>query len=76
MENDRGKLFRFFFSGKTKSSEKLMLVESDKIFTKDAENAESLNIFFLNTVKNRRSAGCKEVNPLLKSYMCDIETNF
>ena len=53
-----------------------MLVESDKIFTKDAENAESLNIFFLNTVKNRRSAGCKEVNPLLESYMCDIETNF
>ena len=29
-----------------------MLVESDKIFTKDAKNPGNVNTFFLNTVKN------------------------
>ena len=34
------------FSDKTKSSENITLVESDKIFTKDAKNAENLKIPF------------------------------
>ena len=41
-----------FFSDKVKSSENVKLVESDKIFTKDAKNAEDLNTIFLNTVEN------------------------
>ena len=46
-----GNLLRFF-SGKTKSSEKISLVESDRTFTKDAKNAGNLNTFFAKVVKN------------------------
>ena len=62
MDNCLGKLLRFF-SDITKSSEKIPLVESDKIFTKDAKNGENLNTFCLNTVKNLKIPDCEEVIP-------------
>ena len=37
---------------KTKYSEKIDFIESGKIFTKYAKNAENLNNFFSNAVKN------------------------
>lgn len=37
---------------KTKYSEKIAFIESGKIFTKYAKNAENLNNFFSNAVKN------------------------
>ena len=39
-------------SDKVKSSEKITLVEAEEIINKDGENAEILNTFFSNAVKN------------------------
>ena len=47
----------------TKSSEKITLEEDDNIFTQDAENAETLNTFFFNPVKNLKIPEFEEVNP-------------
>ena len=41
----------------------MKLVENDKVLTKDAKNAQDLNTFFLNTVKNLKIPECEEVNP-------------
>ena len=40
----------------------IALEDSDKIFTKDAKNAENLNTFFWNKVKNRKIPESEEVN--------------
>ena len=39
------------FSDKIKSSEKITLVEGDKMSMQDAKDAEILNIFFLTQMK-------------------------
>ena len=38
-------------------------VENEKVLTKDAKNAQDLNTFFLNTIKNLKIPECEEVNP-------------
>ena len=43
-------------------------VENDKTFAKDAKNAQDLNNFFLNTVKNQKISECEELTPSLKNY--------
>ena len=40
------------FSDKTKSNEKITLVEDETVTTQDEQNAELLNIFFSDAVKN------------------------
>ena len=39
-----------FFSEKTNFSEKIAIIERDKIFTKDAKNAENFNSIFSNAI--------------------------
>ena len=56
----------------TKSSEKITLAESDEIFTKDAKNAENLNTFCLNTVKNLKIPDCEEVIPFAEKLSYPI----
>ena len=41
-----------FITDKTKSSEKITLVEDETVTTQYEKNAELLNIFFSNAVKN------------------------
>ena len=60
--------YQDFFSGKTKSLDEMTPVENDKTFTKDAKNAQDLNNFFLNTVKNQKISECEELTPSLKNY--------
>ena len=55
------KSIKAFFSNKAKSSEKISFAESDKTFTKEAKNAENLNTFFTNAVKNLKIPECEEV---------------
>ena len=56
-------------SDKSKSNEKITLVEGDKITTEDKSNAEILNWFFSNAVKNLKIPEFKDINPLAESIM-------
>ena len=48
------------------------LVGSDKIFIKDAKNAENLNNFFSNTAKNLKIPECEEIKPFAKKQSSNI----
>ena len=61
-------------SDKLKSSEKITLVEGEEIINEDGENAEILNIFFSNAVKNLKIPKYQETaslanisNPIFKA---------
>ena len=61
-------------SDKVKSSEKITLVEGEEIINEDGENAEILNIFFSNAVKNLKIPKYQETaslanisNPIFKA---------
>ena len=41
-----------WFSDKTKSNEKITLVEDETVITQDEKNAELLNLFYSSAVKN------------------------
>ena len=41
-----------WFSDKTKSNEKITLVEDETVITQDEKNAEFLNLFYSSAVKN------------------------
>ena len=53
-----------FITDKTKSSEKITLVEDETVTTQYEKNAELLNIFFSNAVKNLKIPKFKNTNPL------------
>lgn len=62
---------------KSKPSEKITPVEGDKIFKQGARNAEILNTFFTNPVKNLNIPEFEEVDPFAeKNINSDIESNF
>ena len=50
-------------SDKIKSSEKIALLEGDEIIIEDGENAEILNTFFSNAVKNLKIPEYQEIDP-------------
>ena len=52
------------FYDKTKSNEKTTLVEDKTVTTQDGQNAELLNIFFSNAVKNLKIPRFSNTNPL------------
>ena len=52
------------FSDKTKSNEKITLVEDETVTTQDEQNADLLNIFFSNAVKNLKIPRFSNTNPL------------
>ena len=52
------------FSDKTKSNEKISLVEDETVTTPDEQNAELLNIIFSNAVKNLKIPRFSNTNPL------------
>ena len=53
------------FSDKTKSNEKITLVEDETVTTQDEQNADLLNIFFFsNAVKNLKIPRFSNTNPL------------
>ena len=49
---------------KSKSNEKVTLVEDNKIISEDKDNAELLNSFFSNAVKNLKIPEFRDSNPL------------
>ena len=56
-------------SDKIKSSDKITLVEGEEIINDDKENAEILNKFFSNTVKNLKFQNIKKQIPMLIIYL-------
>ena len=52
------------FSDKTKSNEKITLVEDETVTTQDEQNSEILNIFFSNAVKNLKKPRFSNTNSL------------
>ena len=52
------------FSDKTKSNEKITLVEDERVTTQDEKNAEFLNLFFSSAVKNLKIPEFSDFNPL------------
>ena len=54
-------------SDKSKSNEKITLVEGGKITGEDNSNAEILNSFFCNAVKNLKIPEFKDTNPLTEN---------
>ena len=54
-------------SDKSKSNEKISLVEGDKITSEDKSNAEILNLFFSNAVKNLKIPEFNDINPLAEN---------
>ena len=51
------------FSDKTKSNEKITLVEDETVTTKDEKNAEFFNLFFSRAVKNLKIPEFSDTNP-------------
>ena len=51
-------------SDKVKSSEKITLIEGEEIINEDGENAEILNTFFSNAVKNLKIPEYQEIDSL------------
>ena len=51
-------------SDKSKSNEKITLVEDNKIISEDKDNTELLNSFFSNAVKNLKIPEFSDSNPL------------
>ena len=54
-------------SDKSKSNEKITLVEDNKIISEDKDNAELLNSFFSNAVKNLKISEFGDSNPLAEN---------
>ena len=54
-------------SDKSKSNEKITLVEDNKIISEDKDNAERLNSFFSNAVKNLKIPEFSDSNPLAEN---------
>ena len=54
-------------SDKSKSNEKITLVEGDKITSEDKSNAEIFNSFFSNAVKNLKILEFNDINPLAEN---------
>ena len=52
------------FSNKTKSNEKITLVEDETVTTQDEKNVELLNLFFSSAVKNLKIPEFSDTNPL------------
>ena len=59
--------YRPLFSNNTEPSEKLMPAD-DKSLTQDTKNAEILNIYFPNAVKNLKIAEFEEVDSFAEKY--------
>ena len=60
--NNSGRQLNHYYQ--IKSSEKITLVEGEEIITEDGENAEILNKFFSNAVKNLKIPEYQEADPL------------
>ena len=54
------------FSDKTKSNEKITLVDDETVNTQDEKNAELLNLFFSSAVKNLKIPEFGDTNPLVE----------
>ena len=52
------------FSNKTKSNEKITLVEDETVTTQDEKNEELLNLFFSSAAKNLKISEFSDTNPL------------
>ena len=55
------------FSAKTKSNEKIALAEDETGTTQDEQNAELLDLFFSNAVKNLKIRRFSDTNPLAET---------
>ena len=58
---------KLLLSDKSKSNEKITLVEDNKIISEDKDNTELLNFFFSNAVKNLKIPEFSDSNPLAES---------
>ena len=58
---------KLLLSDKSKSNEKITLVEDNKIISEDNDNAELLNSFFSNAVKNLKISEFGDSNPLAEN---------
>ena len=56
-------------SDKSKSNEKITLVEDNKIISEDKDIAELLNFFFLNAAKNLKISKISYFNPLAENIL-------
>ena len=54
-------------SDKSKSNEKITLVEDNKIISEDRDNAELLNSFFSDAVKTLKILEFSDLNPLAEN---------
>ena len=52
---------------KSNSNEKTTLVEDKKLITEDKHNAEPLNLFFCNAVKNFKTTEFSDTNPQIEN---------
>ena len=59
-------------SNKSKSNEKITLVEDNKIISEDKDNAELLNSFFSNAVKNLKIPEFSDSNPVAENILHPI----
>ena len=59
--------FKPLLSEKSKSNEKITIAEDDKIKSEDKDNAELLNYFFSNAVKNLKIPEFSDSNPLAEN---------
>ena len=57
------------FSGKSKSNENITLAEDNKVICEDKGNAELLNSFFSNAVKNLKIPEFSDSNPLAENIL-------
>ena len=60
-------IIKTLLSDKSKSNEKIILVEDNEIINEDKDNAGRLNSFFSNAVKNLKIPGFSEINPLAEN---------
>ena len=56
------------FSDKTKSNEKITLVEDETVATQDEKSAELLNLFFSSVVENLKIPEFSDTNPLAEKF--------
>ena len=61
------RIVKSLLSDKSKWNEKITLVEDNKIITEDKDNAELLNSFFSNAVKNIKIPEFSDSNPLAEN---------
>ena len=60
-------IIKTLLSDKSKSNEKIILVEDNEIINEDKDNAGRLNSFFSNAVKNLKIPEFSEINPLAEN---------